>query len=148
MRDLSALAAGAAFIVILTITAPAQSATPLQCSGAVTGVSATEDDAEQQWSNQVASQLGNDWSDFSLAKNKSYSETDLHLGNAQLWAVSAQPCRHAVIIRPITNLGGMFHSPDPGKPKPVFPTGVHRGKQFGGMSGKSSQRSGAGTTLF
>ncbi len=103
----------ASLVAAIVAATPAQSATELQCSSTVVGAGPSQDYAEQAWSTQAASQLGSAWSNFSLAKNKQYSETDLHLGNAQLWTVSAQACRHVLVV-PLAGLGKLQLKQNPG----------------------------------
>jgi hypothetical protein len=92
-----AAAAGAA-----TAGLPGRAEALIQCQAtAAAGLGLTQGAAEDSWRAWVTSHFGATWSNFDIAKNKYYSETNL--GVTIMQQVSAHPCRQ-LIIKPTTTL--------------------------------------------
>jgi len=98
--DARLLAVATIAVAALPLSFAPASAVTLCKSAPVTGVATTEDGAIQSWSQQTASNYGSAWSNFSLAKNKQYSQQNL--GLAVMNFVTADPCRNIVFqVAPI-----------------------------------------------
>ena len=77
-------------------------------SAVVTGIATgTQDLAISAWSQQASRTDGSVWSNFSLAKDKTYSEQNL--GLATMFTVSAYPCR--VLVLPVTGVKRFVKKP-------------------------------------
>jgi hypothetical protein len=106
---LIALAAAAAACM------PAAAAAAVECKPtAVVTVGLTQSVAVDTWRARVTSLHGAVWSNFAIAANKSFSETNL--GVAALHALSARPCRTsgtATVPRPSGTAAADPPSPTP-----------------------------------
>lgn len=94
--------------VIAAISAfgiPATADAAVQCkSNPSATLALTQASAIDAWRTQVTNVYGTAWSNFDLAQNKQFSETNL--GVAVMHQVSARPCRQAVVLQ-VVPLGTM-----------------------------------------
>ncbi len=75
----------------------AAAATPLTCKAAVTSQPVLDvDGPDAAWQSAVTTMYGADWADLGNAQHKRYSDANLGLG--RLYFLTAEPCRHALVI--------------------------------------------------
>ena len=90
-----------AVAVAAAASAPVPSNAAIQCKDALAhgGLALSQNDAINAWITYVANMFGASWSNFNLATNKVFYETNL--GVAVMQQVSAIPCREVVDRFPV-----------------------------------------------